>query len=86
MTRKIVAHNSVRPIYILYFSKSFIFKDAQDIITVTLDDISTSVFTVARGTLSLEPQYAKSPSGAAILRNTYAENNPPNNKNILLMK
>jgi len=42
--------------YILYFSKSFIFNDAQDMITVTLDEINTKVLKVAMGMLNLEPQ------------------------------
>ena len=46
-------------------------------ITVTLDEISTNVFTVAIGMLNLEPHKANSPAGAAILKKTYAENNPP---------
>ena len=56
MTKKINAQSRVNPMYILYFSKSFIFRDAQDITTVTLDEISTNVFTVAIGMLNLEPQ------------------------------
>ena len=47
-------------------------------ITVTLDEINTMVLKVAMGILNFEPQYAKSPTGAAILKKTYAENSPPN--------
>ena len=50
--------------------KSFNFNEAQLMTIVTLDVMSNNVLKVAIGTLSFEPQYPKSPSGAAILKNT----------------
>ena len=63
--------------YILYFEKSFNLREAQAMTIETLEEIRTIVFTVAIGTLSFDAQYSKSPGGAAILKNMYAENKPP---------
>ena len=77
ITIKRAEHSNVIPMYILYFEKSFNLREAQAITIDTLEEIRTIVFTVAIGTLSFDAQYSKSPGGAAILKNMYAENNPP---------
>ena len=77
ITIKRAEQSRVMPIYILYLEKSFNLREAQAITMETLEEMRTIVFTVAIGTLSFDAQYSKSPGGAAILKNIYAEKRPP---------
>jgi uncharacterized membrane protein YadS len=69
MVKKTKEQKIVMPKYILYFEKSFIFNDAHAITIDTLEDIKTTVLTVAIGTLSSPAHRSKSPGSAAIRRN-----------------
>jgi hypothetical protein len=61
----------------LYLEKSFNLSETQAMTIETLEEIRTSVFIVAIGTLNSDAHSPKEPGGAASLKKIYAENKPP---------